>query len=671
MPSQKKKQSLLLSYFKPPTGSDSSAPGVVPTPKKNNCALTFGTQTSPDDVASFHAKLEDKDDMPRSMPEKGGNKTEVSSVIQGNSIHADESTPSTPKRKGMHHGEQAKGVHRGASVQPSTDSSLPETDPVGTGTAQPRPASGAAKETTGEELSEYEKERLVNIARNKEFLRSLGLDGAVKKMASDGRAEKAQKRRLQRKPGTKKKRKSAAAAPAVPVRRSTRNRSKPLPIYNADDASDDGSKRGASALNVFAGSVYNPPTPVVTEAMLPFDDSGIFAYDTGGAPADDPSGSPGTPSGSIEFIDPKTVPIGATITQLKDLHVGRSPYFCDPSLKKVYSISFKKNGPPDVFVAGGHGGRIAVFGTKDLAHPENDEGEDGGPPGPLLSFKGHSGWISTVQFIGENNFSNQASSNILMTASNDAVVTLWDLRKQLATDRARDVRPLKLTSKNDLHANGIFCAHEKKGKLVTASKDKSVCFSEISSTEGGLIRSIRELNFHTSVVKCAKLRDEHVLASCGNDLSVCVFDVRTPTGHSMHVDGAHDFAGNSLDWHPTDENMLISACFGNTIRVWDLRKFTDPVRLLKGHAQLYDGQRGGIYHPCFINRGKNVLTTGAKCDSLSLFDFATGELRSKGSLDIGEATTVAPSDELGTLIAAARGGKIVLLQPDFAEQGTD
>ena len=86
-----------------------------------------------------------------------------------------------------------------------------------------------------------------------------------------------------------------------------------------------------------------------------------------------------------------------------------------------------------------------------------------------------------------------------------------------------------------------------------------------------------------------------------------------------------------------------------------------PIRLLQGHAMLFDGQRGGIYHPLYVGRGEFVATPGAKTDAVSLFDAGSGALVSKGSTSIGEVSTLASCDLAGTRLAASRGGKVVLL----------
>ena len=93
-----------------------------------------------------------------------------------------------------------------------------------------------------------------------------------------------------------------------------------------------------------------------------------------------------------------------------------------------------------------------------------------------------------------------------MTASNDAVLTLWDMTKQLNTERKKDIRPKILATNNNLHNNGIFCAHERNGKIVTGSKDKSVVVSKFMGKEKVFFNPLHNHCFHTGVVKSTSFR---------------------------------------------------------------------------------------------------------------------------------------------------------------------
>ena len=66
----------------------------------------------------------------------------------------------------------------------------------------------------------------------------------------------------------------------------------------------------------------------------------------------------------------------------------------------------------------------------------------------------------------------------------------------------------------------------------------------------------------------------------------------------------------------------------------------------------------------FVANGANILTNG-QTDTLSIFDFDSGLLKSKGTVDIGNVECVGTNNAWGTLIACSRGNKIQLIKGDF------
>ena len=90
----------------------------------------------------------------------------------------------------------------------------------------------------------------------------------------------------------------------------------------------------------------------------------------------------------------------------------------------------------------------------------------------------------------------------LLTAANDAVVTIWDLNEVL--DGAKNARPRIAVTRDDLHSGGIFSAHTIGDRLVTASKDRAVVLSALAPDA---IRPVRTFEVHGGVVKSAALRD--------------------------------------------------------------------------------------------------------------------------------------------------------------------
>eukprot|EP00939_MAST-03C_sp_MAST-3C-sp1_P003705 g3705.t1 len=402
---------------------------------------------------------------------------------------------------------------------------------------------------------------------------------------------------------------------------------------------------------------------VPVEDELPFDDSAVATYIAGeGYEKNANGGGKGFLKAPNRANAKRLVDSGSHV--IARFHEVVSRPFSDLSLTKIYSLAFSADA--SLLAAAGHQGRAAIFSCVQrgcLSGPSGVEagdeaGDDDDDDDALMSFKAHSGWISSTLFLS-------GYPHVLLTAANDALVTLWDVRKVLREHS--NARP-KILHSTSVHRTGIFCAHNVGDRLVTASKDKTVAYAAISSSGG--VRVVRRFDsIHSKVVKSAVLRDANVFASAGNDLSVVVADARQKEIAAERED-AHPFAVNHVAWNPCDANEFMTASFDNTIRLWDVRSLASPKRSLRGHAMLHDGQRGRcITKPVYVAGGRCVATSGEKSNALSIFDTATGTLRSKGKISIGEVTSITPCDIWGSRVAASRGGNITLLDAVYEPAG--
>jgi len=463
-------------------------------------------------------------------------------------------------------------------------------------------------------LSAYERARLENISRNEEYMRSLGL-GAAKAQMRNVTTNKA-KRKRSSKPPTQR----DPNAVVVPRRRSKRVRNLPAVF--------DPSSMDSAGMSALMESEIQMPN----EEELPFDDSKVCTYE---AAAPQPQPQPRLSVPPVVTLSLETM--GRTTSKLLRL-TEIAQDFQDEKLKKIYSMSFSSD--RGLLAAVGHGGRATIFGAT---------GQSAGDV--LMSFQAHKGWVASTSFL---------DSHLLLTAANDAVVTIWDIRKVLRD--GTNQRPMIVATNNQLHNKGIFCAHVHERKLATASKDKTVSYCDIAEDRIVPVRWFDGL--HHGVIKSVALRDVNILASTGNDCDVCVCDARDSKGLVHRVESVDSFSTNHVSWSPADSNIVMTASFGNTIKLWDIRKTEEPVHELKGHSMLFDHERGkSIYHPLFAGNGKYVITPGVKSDTLTIFDTVTGSVVSKGTTSIGEVTSIASCDIMGSRIAACRNGAVVLLDP--------
>ncbi|KAK5660256.1 hypothetical protein OQA88_12795 [Cercophora sp. LCS_1] len=62
--------------------------------------------------------------------------------------------------------------------------------------------------------------------------------------------------------------------------------------------------------------------------------------------------------------------------------------------------------------------------------------------------------------------------------------------------------------------------------------------------------------------------DEYVIAAAGVDRVIRTFDIRNPTGGPVSILTGHDYAVRKLAWSPHARDILVSASYDMTVRVW-------------------------------------------------------------------------------------------------------
>ena len=295
--------------------------------------------------------------------------------------------------------------------------------------------------------------------------------------------------------------------------------------------------------------------------------------------------------------------------------------FRDLKMKKSYSIAFHPHS--HLVASAGHEGRVNVYGIP----VEQDKVE---VQEPLLSFKAHRGWIAAVDFRLST-----PTRNVLLTASNDASVKLWDVAQ--SSINVKNQTPRELATLDTLHTQGIFSMDVQQNmnngptKLLTGSKDGTVVVTTISAAL--TTEDVQRYTYHSGVVKCVKWSPYRSLfASVGNERVLYCMDIREPpsTTASMQVQTSAHSCLNSVSWHPSKENVVMVSGFDDTIYIHDLRKSTDSLCQLKGHQSERRGS--SIYHPTFMANGDHVVTTGCKSSKLFIYDANVGTLLSEGEL---------------------------------------
>lgn len=119
-----------------------------------------------------------------------------------------------------------------------------------------------------------------------------------------------------------------------------------------------------------------------------------------------------------------------------------------------------------------------------------------------------------------------------------------------------------------------------------------------------------------------------MLASCGDDCCVLFYDIRQP--HSASKLRAHEKEVNTIQFHPQERYLFVTASSDSTLALWDHRNLSAPLHVLRGH-------KAEIFSASWNPTNKNLLASSGVDRRVMLWDLSRvgKDLGSEGQ--IGES----------------------------------
>lgn len=217
---------------------------------------------------------------------------------------------------------------------------------------------------------------------------------------------------------------------------------------------------------------------------------------------------------------------------------------------------------------------------------------------------------------------------LFLSASKDGFVKLWKLipesssthslrsteRESISNFKKPSPEPITYNCHTKIIRSLTFSRTAR--CFATGSDDKSV---KIWSTECRNKTLASLLGGHTNWIKCVRWSktSDHLLASCGDDGVVCIWDTRTKVRQppAQVLSHRRRVAFNCLDWHPVFENHIATGAQDASCGVWDRRNLKQ--------VQLYAEHTESVNSLAF-NSGGSLLLTGSSDKTSKIFDVCEG-----------------------------------------------
>lgn len=207
---------------------------------------------------------------------------------------------------------------------------------------------------------------------------------------------------------------------------------------------------------------------------------------------------------------------------------------------------------------------------------------------------------------------------LFLSASKDGHVKLWKLIPDESYTQRSFKQPRPDARTYFCHTRIIRSAvfSDDARCFATGSDDKSV---RIWSTETKNKMLVSLLDGHSNWIKCVRWAKTNsaLLASCGDDGKICIWDTRTkvmqPPCEIIATKRRMQF--NCLDWHPVFEHHIATGAQDSSCVVWDLRN--------RKQVQVYVEHNGSVNSLAF-NPGGSLLLSGSSDKTSKIFDVCEG-----------------------------------------------
>lgn len=230
----------------------------------------------------------------------------------------------------------------------------------------------------------------------------------------------------------------------------------------------------------------------------------------------------------------------------------------------------------------------------------------------VTSFKAHYGMVSGLCVTP-----NQEQRKLMLSCGDDKTIKLWSVNKN---DFEEDINDTELyQSKNQGLVKTWLGEHAFKGIDHHFTDDLFVTGgASIQLWDLKRSKYISDLTWGADNINTVKFNNTqtNVLASCGSDNSIVLYDIRTNSPIQKVVT---ELKNNAIAWNPMEAYNFASGCEDHNAYYWDMRNLSRSINVYKDHVS-------AIMDLDFLPTG-DELVTGSYDKTIRIYKTRSGHLR--------------------------------------------
>lgn len=194
----------------------------------------------------------------------------------------------------------------------------------------------------------------------------------------------------------------------------------------------------------------------------------------------------------------------------------------------------------------------------------------------------HEGEVNRARYMPDN-------PCVIATKTVSGEVHIYDYTKHPSQPAAGAIPSPDLRLKGQAREGyGLAWNVKERGLIASCSEDTTVCVWDMKTgnKENRVIDPLRVFKRHTAVVGdvCWNWHDGGILASVGDDRLLCLWDMRSGKDDSpIAMVEAHAEEINCVSFNPANSFMLATGSSDKTVALWDTRNLKANLHVLEGH----------------------------------------------------------------------------------------